>query len=52
MPCLVEYWGEGDGNAFEEVLPAVFPAERVVLEDVVASNVNVEFVAFLPRLSQ
>ena len=52
MPRLVEHWGEDDGNTFEEVSPAVFSTECIVLEDVVASHVNIELVTFLPRLLQ
>ncbi len=52
MPHLVEHWGEDDGNIFEEVSPAVFSTECIVLEDVVASHVNIELVTFLPRLLQ
>jgi len=51
-PCLVECWGENNDNSFEEVLPAIFTTKRIVLEDMVAANVDVKFVTFFPCLLQ
>ncbi len=50
IPCLIELGEENDTNPFEEVPFAIFPFGGIPVKDVIASNINVEFIAFFPCL--
>jgi hypothetical protein len=51
-PCLIENWRDDDGNPFEEVLFAIFDARGIVSNDVVPSNIDVQFASVLPCFLQ
>ncbi len=49
-PCLIELGGQNDTNPFEKLPSAIFAFHRVVVKDVVTSNVCVKFIVLFPCL--